>query len=396
MYYAGIDIGKRTHVACVLDQEGKKVVKPFKFANSKEGYEKLFQKISSFEEVLISLEATGHYWIPLFEALTNQKFHVTALNPLQVSAFRNQGIRGSKTDDIDCVLIAQVSRFGVQLETKLPDDTVLALRQLCRWRADLVQQITNTRLKLQSVLDQVFPEFSEVFKSTTLPTARKVLAEMATPDEVLEVDYKKLLNLIEKASRGVFGEEKAKELVSAAKNSVGIKTSRKIFGFQIKLIVEQINHLKEQTKKIDQEVKKLYSKLDNKLISIPGINIKTAAAIIGETGTDFSRFKNEKGGATAFVAFSGFDPRAVQSGTSDGPRKMSKRGSPYLRKAIWHSAFIAKTIDPMFKQLYEKQKSRGKHHFVAMGHLANKMCHVIYSVMKNNKEYYPVLNQKEV
>jgi len=328
MYYVGIDIAKRTHVACVLDEEGKVVVKPFKVENSKKGFQKFFDKITPFLEITVGLEATGHYWVSLYEALVLKKYKVVALNPLQVSAFRNQGIRGAKTDDIDCVLIAKVLRFGVHLETQLPNDTVLALRQLCCWRADLVHQMTGIRLKLQSVLDQVFPEFSDVFKDIMLPTSRTVLSEMSTPDEVLKTDYKKLYTLISKASRNVFGKKKAEELIEAAKDSVGIKTSREIFGFQIKLIVDQINHLKNQIKTIDKKVKNLYAKANTKLTSIPGINFRTAAAIVGEAGTDFSRFEHEKGGATAFVAFAGFDPMTAQSGKSMRREKCQREDLP--------------------------------------------------------------------
>ncbi len=66
---------------------------------------------------------------------------------------------------------------------------------------------------------------------------------------------------------------------------------------------------------------------------------------------------------------------------------MSKRGSKYLRTAAFQAAEVAAVVakDPMFNSVYEKQRSRGKKHLVAVSHLANKMLHVVFSVLKNRK-----------
>src|ERR1700688_4995392 len=117
MKYIGIDIGKRFHVACVVDDTKDTIGKHLTFSSLGVGYEKFMEYLKlhevAKEDSIIGLEATGHYWLTLFQKLKGAGFVVYVLNPLQVQSFRNEKIRGSKTDDLDCELIAKVIKFGV-------------------------------------------------------------------------------------------------------------------------------------------------------------------------------------------------------------------------------------------------------------------------------------------
>lgn len=66
---------------------------------------------------------------------------------------------------------------------------------------------------------------------------------------------------------------------------------------------------------------------------------------------------------------------------------MSKRGSPYLRKALMRVAFVASNHDPVFQAYYQKKRMEGKHHNVAVGAVARKLCYTIYAVIKNKVPY---------
>ena len=103
-YYLGIDIGKRNHVAAITDSEGKVLARSLTFAATSDGWRLLVSYLeklidhTEYPSVLSGMEATGHYWLTLYIKLKELGVNVSVLNPLEVKAFRNEGIRGSKTD----------------------------------------------------------------------------------------------------------------------------------------------------------------------------------------------------------------------------------------------------------------------------------------------------------
>ncbi len=394
MYYLGIDIGKDFHVASCLNEKSRVIVKPFKFQSNSGGYkmfkEKLSQYLTDTHQVKIGLEATGHYWLNIYENLTKDGYSLIVLNPLQVHAFRNQGIRGTKTDTTDSLLIAKMLRLGGYIDAKAKKDTIVSLKYLTRYRHELVEQIVSVKNKAICLLDIVFPEYEKLFSNIFGPTSLVLLREASTPEEILQLDNKKLLRLVTKTSRGRFDHDDVMNIKDSANNSFGSKIASDIFSFQIKLIISQLDHLTTQVKNLERKISSVYKMLNLNLTTIAGIGPTNAACIASEIG-DISKFKHPKGPATALVAFAGFDPKLCESGKYKGHAKMSKRGSKYLRKAVYQASFIASQRDPMFKAIYTKQRSRGKAHQVALSHVANKMLHVIWSVLKSNTPYVPML-----
>ena len=111
----------------------------------------------------------------------------------------------------------------------------------------------------------------------------------------------------------------------------------------------------------------------------------TGAAILSEIG-DIYKFDSPR----KLVAFAGLDATVTQSGEFEAAHNvMSKRGSPYLRKAIFQSALIASFKDPVLSVYYQKKRAEGKHHLTCVGAVARKMCNIIYAVLKNNQPYVP-------
>lgn len=387
MHYLGIDIGKEKHVAAMLNTDGQIDLNPLVFKADSAGYQKLLSTIKQDKSsLLIGMEATGHYWLNLYEKLTQDGFRVIVLNPLQVSSFRNQGIRGSKTDTVDALLIAKVLRFGETLQTKIPDKLFLSLQHLTRYRADLIQEAAKAKNKVIALLDQVFPEFQTLFSNIFGSAAIELLKTAATPEEILDLDEQKLISLLQQYSKGRFDKELALRIKETAKDSFGLTTAADTFSLQIKLIISQIEHSKGLIAILDKEIAALYSKLDNHLTTLPGVATTTAAIIIAEI-EDITKFKSSSGGAAALVAFAGMDPKLKESGKFYGQVKMSKRGSPYLRRAIYLASFIAVQKDDFFKTIYQNQRQKGKCHKVALLHVGVKMLHIIYSMLKNNHPY---------
>ena len=138
-------------------------------------------------------------------------------------------------------------------------------------------------------------------------------------------------------------------------------------------------------KETETEISRIMEKLKSPITTITGIGNVTGAAIISEIG-DISKFDSPR----KLVAFAGIDASVTQSGEFEATHNvMSKRGSPYLRKAIFQSALIASFKDPVLSAYYQKKRSEGKHHLTCVGAVSRKMCNIIYAVLKNNEPYVP-------
>ena len=192
MFYLGIDIGKNTHVASLMDEKAKIIFKAFSFSNSSEGADSLLQKILPYKQTLeISMEATGHYWLSLYSYLSEQGFCIHVVNPIQTDGWRKgTEIRKRKTDIIDSVLIADLIRYGDFLETSLSDEDTLSLRNLARFRNYLIGSIGDLKRKTIAVLDQVFPEYASTFSNVFGQTSKDLLISLNTPADYENISLK--------------------------------------------------------------------------------------------------------------------------------------------------------------------------------------------------------------
>jgi len=396
-YYLGIDIGKYHHQAILCTQEGKPLGDSLKFQTTAEGFTGLFfylkKHVGNGDSGTIhaGLEATGAYWLTIYERLLKEGIKVSVLNPLQVKAYRNEGIRGTKNDRIDALLIVKVLRFAEYKESDIPKEDLFALRQLTRLRSDLVGIGTKVKLKIISIFDQVFPEYKDLFSDMFGTSSQALLQQAVVPDTIAIIPTKKLTRLLKQASRGRLGATEAKKIKEVAQNSIGITMGIDAFSLSLKILLAQVNHIEKQITRLDKEIAQRVKPRKETLTSIPGIGLTQEAVILAEIG-NFERFRNDKDGAEKLVAIAGIDPKIKQSGKYIGKAKMSKRGSSYLRKTIRQVAFVAAVgngKDPMFAKLYEKKISEGKPFEIALSHVENKMLHVIYSLLKSKKKYKP-------
>lgn len=389
MFFIGIDIAKNTHEASIIDSFGKLVSESISFSNSVKGFEKLKNYISSFDidcdNSIIGMEATGHYWLSLYSALIDFGFNVVVINPIQSDAFRKMYIRQTKNDSVDSFIIAQIMRFGEFSESSFSNENTFALRNLSRYRFSLVDECSDWKRKLVAILDQVFPEYSTLFSDIYGVTSKELLSKYPLPEDMLSISTSSLAELLSKCSKGRFGMDKAKEIKEAASNSFGIKFALKSFSFQIKQIINQISFLEEQIKEIEVEISSLISEMCPVITTITGIGYVLGAAIFSEIG-DISRFEK----ASQLVAYAGLDVAVKQSGEFVGTQtKISKRGSPYLRRAIWLAAIVAAFKDPALSNYYQTLRNRGKAHGTATGAVARKLTNIIFAVLRDNKAYIP-------
>lgn len=387
MLFVGIDIAKRNHEASVIAQDGRVVRKAMRFANSQAGYNKFMDMVRTLSEpVVFGMEATGHYWLTLYTHLRNDGFTVHVINPIQSDALRGMYIRKTKTDSVDSVIIADVIRFGRYCETSVEPGDLQAMRELCRQRFYIIDMASDLKRKVIALLDQVFPEYEKLFSDSFGVSSMELLSQYTTPEEMLSVSSQQLAEVLEKASRGRLGAEKAVEIQDAARNSFGIVMASSSFSLIIRQYIEQIRSLESSVDIFDAEIARLLSGFDTQLTTITGIGPTLAAVILSEIGGDIRRFSSP----AKLAAYAGVDPTVKQSGDFSGTRmKMSKRGSPYLRRAIWLASTVAAFKDPAIHALYERKRAEGKDHMTVIGHICRKMISIIFAVLRDNTPYVP-------
>ena len=388
MYFIGIDIAKKGHEVCFTDEKGDVLDgNSFNIPNTISGIDKLQQKFKKFNlhpgNAMVGMEATGHYWLVLYSWLVEQGFDVKVINPLVTDAYRHLLIRKVKNDRIDAEIVAAVLRLGEYQETAIADNHTLALRQLCRFRLWQVESCSDLKRKVIALLDQIFPEYEKLFSDVFGMSSKELLKAYTTPEEIAGIHTRTLANLLERASRGRFGKEKALEIKTVARRSLGITIGVDAFAFQLRQIIEQIEFIEIQVEGLDQEIEAYMEKLQSPITTLPGIGPVYGAIILAEIG-DVNRFPSGK----QIVSYAGLDATVNESGDFKGQRTpISKRGSPYLRRALWGAAFVAAFHDPELSAYYQKLRQRGKHHGVAVGAVARKLCYLVFAVLSENRPY---------
>ena len=388
MYIVGIDIGKNHHEASIVSPEGKQIGRSLRFATTHKGADSLmsfiFKNIGN-SPCVFGMEATGHYWYPIYSFLKAKGYTIYVINPIQSDSLRKMYIRQTKNDSIDSFLIAEVIRFGQFGTTSMADENILAMRQLCRYRDSVISSRTDIKLRIGTIMEQIFPEYEKQFSSLWVSTSMGILEKYLTPENIENAPIDELFEIIKDKSHNRLTKAKAISIKEAAADTFGIKIAQDAFSFQLKQLIDRMNFLDKQIEALDIEIMKYYEQFDCYLHTIPGIGIIGAATILAEIG-DISRFKN----SSALVAFAGIDPTVRQSGEFNSTHNhISKRGSPYLRHAIFLAATTCSFHNSPLNAYYKKKRDQGKHHLTATGAVARKLTTVIYAVLRDSKPYEP-------
>ena len=388
MYIVGIDIGKNHHEASIVSPEGKQIGRSLRFATTHKGADSLmsfiFKNIGN-SPCVFGMEATGHYWYPIYSFLKAKGYTIYVINLIQSDSLRKMYIRQTKNDSIDSFLIAEVIRFGQFGTTSMADENILAMRQLCRYRDSVISSRTEIKLRIGTIMEQIFPEYEKQFSSLWVSTSMGILEKYLTPENIENAPIDELFEIIKDKSHNRLTKAKAISIKEAAADTFGIKIAQDAFSFQLKQLIDRMNFLDKQIEALDCQILEYYEKFDCYLHTIPGIGMIAAATILAEIG-DINRFKS----SSALVAFAGIDPTVRQSGEfSSTHNHMSKRGSPYLRHAIFLAATTCSFHNSPLNAYYKKKRDQGKHHLTATGAVARKLTTIIYAVLRDSKPYEP-------
>ena len=387
MIYVGIDVAKDKHDCFIINSDGDVLFKAFNIQNNRDGFDDLFQKISDVTEdltkVKIGLEATGHYSYNLLGYLIDKGLTTYVINPLHTNLYRKSlSLRQTKTDKVDARTIASMIMSDVNLKsysnTSYHNEE---LKSLTLYRFDKVKERAKLKTSINRLVTILFPELEKLVPTLHIVSVYALLSEFPSAYAVATAHLTRLTNLLETASKGRYSKDTAILFREAARTSIGSKMPAK--SLELKHTIKLIQELDSEIDEIETEIKIIMDEISSPILSIPGINYRMGAMIIAETG-DFNRFDSPD----KILAYAGLSPSTYQSGQLDSAYShMEKRGSRYLRYALFNATKFVCHWDPTFKAYLEKKRAEGKHYNVAISHAAKKLVRVIYHLQKTGQSY---------
>ena len=387
MIFVGIDVAKDKHDCFITNTDGEVLFKSFTITNNLDGFDELYQKIESVMEdvskVKVGLEATGHYSYNLLGYLLDKGLPTYVINPLHTNLYRKSlSLRQTKTDKVDAHTIASMLMSDVNLKSY--SDTSYhneELKSLTRYRFDKVKERAQLKQSVSRLVCILFPELEKLVPTLHQNSVYELLYEFPGAKHVANAHLTRLSNLVETASKGHYTKDTAITFREVARTSIGSNMPAK--SLELKHTIKLIREIDAEIEEIENEIKIIMDEINSPILSIPGISYRMGAMIIAEIG-DFSKFDSPD----KILAFAGMSPSTYQSGQLDNCyAHMEKRGSRYLRYALYNATAYVCLWDPTFKAYLAKKRSEGKHYYVALSHATKKLIRVIYQLESSGQQY---------
>ena len=306
---------------------------------------------------------------------------ITILNPILTNMFKkSRQVHTPKNDTLDSLNICKYLKDN-QKDFKpytLTSYHIEALKSLSRDRFSIIEELRQAKLVVYRILTQLFPEYLKHFSNVYQGSALEIITKYPSPKKLAKAHLETISNMLHAKCK-----TSAKDIINAAKASIG--NDNEYLSFSLLQAIKTLKFIQSKIDDYDEMIKYCVDKLDTKILTIPGIGYATAGMILGEIG-DISKFKN----AEHLVSFSGLDLKIYESGKFKAKNlKISKKGSKYLRYALYQVARVCWIHDSTLNAYYEKKESEHKHFLVIVGHLEKKMVRIIYSILKSGKAYTP-------
>ena len=379
MIYVGIDVAKDKHDCFITNSDGEVLFKAFTIKNNLDGFDELYQKIESVMEdaskVKVGLEATGHYSYNLLGYLLDKGLATFVINPLHTNLYRKSlSLRQTKTDKVDAHTIASMLMSDVNLKSY--SDTSYhneELKSLTRYRFDKVKERAKLKTSISRLVCILFPELEKLVPTLHQNSVYELLYEFPGAKQVANAHLTRLSNLLETASKGHYTKETSIAFREAARTSIGSNMPAK--SLELKHTIKLIRELDSEIEEIENEIKVIMDEINSPILSIPGISYRMG---------DFSQFDSPD----KILAYAGMSPSTYQSGQLDNCyARMEKRGSRYLRYALFNATAYVCLWDPTYKAYLAKKRAEGKHYYVAMSHATKKLVRLIYHLERTGQQY---------
>lgn len=388
MIYVGIDVASEKHDFFMISNLGETYThRSITIDNNNDGYKKLHKSIQEFcgvtkdSKVRIGLESTGFYHKNIVYFLLQKGYDVMIMNPVLINLYKkSRKVHVAKNDNIDSIYICKYLQDN---EESFKPYTIISyhtetLKALSRERFSLVEELRKAKINIYKLVSQIFPEFLKLFSNIYQGSALAILEKYPATNRLSNAHLKTISSLVHgKCSTS------AEKIINAAKVSIGIKDEH--LSFLLSQGIKKLKYISSQIDDYDMQIQHYVNLINPTILTISGIGYTTAGLILGEIG-DINNFQN----AEKLISYAGLDVITYESGKYKATNtSISKKGSVYLRYALYQVSKVCWLHDPMFNAYYLKKQLENKHFYVILGHLQKKIVKVIYSVLKNNKAYTP-------
>ena len=391
MVCVGIDVAKDKHDCFILSSEGEVLADVFTITNNREGFETLLQRIQSCTrpsgKIKVGLEATGHYSYNILGFLLDNGLATYVINPLHTNLYRKSlSLRQTKTDRIDARTIASMLMSDVNLKSYT--DTAYhneELKSLTRYRFDKVSERARLKQSVSRLVNILFPELETLVPTLHMASVYAILSEFPGAKQIAYSHLTHFKTMLSKASKGRYDREKAVEIREAARISIGSAMPAK--SLELQHTIRLIRELDKEIDEIEAAIKLIIDEMAPPILTIPGISYRMGAMILAEIG-DFSRFNSPD----KLLAYAGLSPSTYQSGKLNATgayAHMEKRGSRYLRYALFNATKYVCMWEPSFVAYLARKRAEGKHYNVAISHAAKKLVRLIYALQTSGKAFQP-------
>lgn len=385
--YVGMDAGKDDFKAVAKDERNNLVMPVRTYRYEIDALERLVADIGNLERQAgctaeYGMEATGIYHVPLYRFLLEKRVPVKLFNGLEVKRFKDR-VRKTKTDKLDAIAIAEalILRVSPATDPQVKKELV-HLRELTRIRGRIIDKKVICKTQIKRNLDLLCRGYTDIFNDACSVASIAVIKTAIRQTRFFNTTPEALKDILVKTISKDNAETKAKQLIELFRKAVVPDLEKESCILETHMLIQQYELLEDQLERLERRIEKAVRTTGTFMTSITGIGDLTAGVMIGELG-DIRRYKSVK----QVTAFAGLDVVVSESGRSRFEGHISKRGSPNLRDALYRAALPASRYNPVCKALYDRLRSKGKHHKVALIAVCRKLLHIAYSVERNQRPF---------
>ncbi|MFD1040506.1 IS110 family transposase [Virgibacillus byunsanensis] len=392
----GVDIAKQTHVARAQDFRGVQFGKPLYLENSMEGFQTFNHWMNELtaqhkkSDVIIGMEPTGHYWLPLAYWLMEKRLKVVVVNPAHVKKSKELDDNSPTKNDVkDARVISRLIQDGRYSEPHLPEGIYAELREGMNMYEQLMKDLQAVQGRVHQWIDRYFPEYTTVFAKWEGQSSIQVLKMGMFPDEIVETDEMTILTEIRKEVKRGVGLKKVRQLKEIARHSIGIQEGKTMARMKINTLMDQYTLLHEKISEVWEMIEGLTSTIPGvkEMTDIKGIGDITIAAFLAEVGN-----LNDYNHPEQIIKLAGLNLKLATSGKWKGKTVITKRGRPKLRALLFKVILPLVNHNPAFKALHEYFTTRKenplkkKQSLIA---LCCKLIRILFTVGKKQVAFSP-------
>ena len=337
---AGLDVHKKTVVACVRLVQDKRVMQEVRtFATTTRGLLELSEWLDGHGVRHMAMEATGVYWKPVWHILSDGEFEVVLANAAHV-----KNVPGRKSDVSDAAWLSDLAAHGLIRASFVPDSQTQELRGLLRTRKQLVRERSRHTLRLQKTLEDANIKLDSVISDILGVSGRRMIEALIAG----ETDPAQLAMLADRRIKA-----SPSELCDALRGRV-----TQHHRFLLGLHLGQVDAIDAAIEKVDQQIEADMPPFHDAvglLTSIPGVSDLSAQTIVAEIGLDMSRFPT----CGHLISWAGLCPKSDESA---GKRRSTRlrKGAPWLKTTLVQCAWSAASTKATYLHA-QFLRIRGRH-----------------------------------